>query len=122
MSNPTGDTYVGEIPGASAGTRVQYGINALDNADNAATNDNAGSYYVYTVVPEFPSWIAWISVIAMTSLAVFLGSRKLQNRKHARAMARVNSPKPRSLKILRICLSCLSTLISSNELYGLFEN
>jgi len=28
------------------------------------------------VVPEFPSWIAWISVIAITSLAVFFSCRK----------------------------------------------
>jgi len=36
-----------------------------------------------TVVPEFPSWIAWISVIAIISLAVFLGSRKLQGKKQS---------------------------------------
>jgi len=49
-----------------------------DTADNSKTTT-----WGINIIPEFPSWIAWISVIAITSLAVFLGSRKLQRRKHA---------------------------------------
>jgi len=55
----------------------------IDTADNVKTTT-----WGIDIIPEFPSWIAWVSVIAITSLAVFFGSRKLQRRKHTRAAAR----------------------------------
>ena len=66
MSKATGDTYEGIIPGLSAGTHVSYRIIAYDYADNEAVKDNEGDYYVYTVIPEFPSW----QIIALTLLLV----------------------------------------------------
>ena len=56
MSKTTGDTYEGEIPGLPAGTQVEYMIIAYDYANNEAVQDQAGDYYVYTVIPEFQNW------------------------------------------------------------------
>ena len=67
MINTTGDTYEGQIPGLSAGTEVQYKIIAYDNVGHPAVEDNAGEYYVYTVIPEFPS-IALIAIFMILSL------------------------------------------------------
>jgi len=47
--------YIAEIPGMPANTLVKYKIIAYDNAGNYAIEDNAGQYYVYTVIPEYPS-------------------------------------------------------------------
>lgn len=52
----TGDTYEGEIPGLLAEIKVQYKIIAYDKAGNFRVDDNLGEYYVYTVIPEFPTW------------------------------------------------------------------
>jgi parallel beta-helix repeat protein len=57
MQKTTEDTYQGEIPGLPVETHVQYKITAYDNAGNPAIEDNAGSYYNYTVIPEFPAAI-----------------------------------------------------------------
>jgi len=62
-----GDTYEGQIPGLPAGTEVQYQIIAYDNVGHPAVENNAGEYYVYTVIPEFPS-IALIAIFMILSL------------------------------------------------------
>ena len=67
MINTTGDTYEGQIPGLPAGIEVQYKIIAYDNVGHPAVEDNAGEYYVYTVIPEFPS-IALIAIFMILSL------------------------------------------------------
>ena len=51
----TGDTCEGEIPGLLAEIKVQYKIIAYDKAGNFRVDDNLGEYYVYTVIPEFPT-------------------------------------------------------------------
>jgi parallel beta-helix repeat protein len=66
MQKTTGDTYQGEILGQPAGTHVQYKIIAYDNIGNPAVEDNAGSYYVYTVIPEFPSAIVLLLLMLFT--------------------------------------------------------
>jgi len=66
MSKATGDTYEGIIPGLAAGTQVKYMIIAYDYAGNGAVENNAGAYYVYTVIPEFPTW----QIIAFTLLLI----------------------------------------------------
>jgi parallel beta-helix repeat protein len=76
MSKLTGDTWEGEIPGLPGGTNVTYKIIAYDNAGNLAVNDNAGKYYVYTVVPEFPAAIILPLFIIATLVAAFLEKRK----------------------------------------------
>jgi hypothetical protein len=76
MSKLTGDTWEGEIPGLPGGTNVTYKIIAYDNAGNLAVNDNAGHYYLYTVLPEFPTAILLPLFIIATLVVVFLGKRK----------------------------------------------
>jgi len=77
MNNTEGNTYLGEIPGFLADTHVQYKIIAHDNADNPAVEDNAGEYYVYTVIPEFQGLIILI-IIVTTSIAMILAKKKKQ--------------------------------------------
>ncbi len=53
MEYTSGNTYQAVIPGQPADTMVQYRIIAYDKNDNLAVENNAGAYYVYTVIPEF---------------------------------------------------------------------
>ena len=81
MSKLTGDAYVGEIPELSAGTNIRYKIFAYDNAGNFAVDDKAGQYYVYTVIPEFPTWPLFLLTIILLATAIIFVKKKL---KHAR--------------------------------------
>jgi hypothetical protein len=83
MINTANDLYEAKIPGFPTGTRVQYKIIAYDNADNSATEDNSGEYYVYTVIPEFQSFASMIFIIvtSITVLAI-LKKRKEHPQKH----------------------------------------
>lgn len=74
MTNTAGNMYSGEIPGFEEEIRIQYRILAYDNSDNLAVEDNAGNYYVYTVIPEFQFLI--LSFVALTSLAVILAKKR----------------------------------------------
>jgi len=76
MSRLTGDTWEGEILGLPARTNVTYKIIAYDNAENFEVDDNAGQYYVYMVIPEFPAAIVLPLFIIVTLVAVALGKRK----------------------------------------------
>jgi len=76
MSKATGDTYEGEIPGFSAGTNVWYKIIAQDKANNTAVEDNAQAYYIYTVIPEFPTWTSTLLVLVVLALATVTYKRK----------------------------------------------
>jgi hypothetical protein len=68
--NQTSGLYEFAIPGQEAGTLMKYCMTAYDNAGNIATNDNAGQYYVYTVIPEFPSLvlISFLMVVALLAI------------------------------------------------------
>lgn len=70
MTCVSGNVYSAEIPGFAAETNVCYKIVAYDNVDNSATKDNAGNYYIYTVIPEFQFLI--LAFIVSTLLAVAL--------------------------------------------------
>ena len=86
MINETENTFVGGVPGFSIDTHVQYRIFAKDNSNNSAVNDNAGEYYVYTVVPEFPSMLALPLLMTATLLsAILLKKRKSPTRQCARS-------------------------------------
>ncbi|MDH5267778.1 MAG: hypothetical protein OEW62_08895, partial [Candidatus Bathyarchaeota archaeon] len=86
MINETENTFVGGVPGFSIDTHVQYMIFAKDNSNNSAVNDNAGEYYVYTVVPEFPSMLALPLLMTGTLLsAILLKKRKSPTRQCARS-------------------------------------
>lgn len=72
--NQTNGLYECTIPGEDAGTLVKYQITAYDNVDNSATNDNAGQFYVYTVIPEFQSFVLVpLFIIATLLAAIFTG-------------------------------------------------
>ncbi len=76
MSKTTGDTYQGEILGLPVGTNVQYKIIAYDELGNPAVEDSAGEYYVYTVIPEFPSFIVLPLFMLLALIAVALTKKK----------------------------------------------
>ena len=69
--------YQTVIPKQAEGTIVNYRIVAYDNAGNSVAKDNAGEYYIYTVViSEFSIWIMLLSVIIVT-LAVIIYKKRL---------------------------------------------
>lgn len=81
MSGANGDTYVGQIPGFPAGTNVQYKVVAYDNAGNFAVNDKAGQYWVYTVIPEFPTCLSLLLVLLVLTLVIVLVKKKITHEK-----------------------------------------
>jgi len=74
--NSTSHLYYATIPEQSEGTRVKYKIVAYDNAENMAAKDNAGQYYTYTVVPEFPSFLILPLVFLLTLSVAMIRRRK----------------------------------------------
>jgi hypothetical protein len=68
MLSQTSGLYERTILVQEADTLVKYQITAYDRAGNDVTDDNAGEYYVYTVIPEFPSYF----VISIFMIALFL--------------------------------------------------
>jgi len=79
--NPATSLYETTMPGQPAGTLVKYKIVAYDNAENQATYDNAGQYFVYTVVPEFPPIIILPLFALLTILAIVLARRDRRENK-----------------------------------------
>jgi len=79
MTSTAGNMYSGEIPGFEEGTQIRYRILAYDNSDNLAVEDNAGNYYIYTVIPEFQFLI--LSFVTLTLLAVILAKKKTITKK-----------------------------------------
>jgi len=76
MNMTNGDTYVGQIPGFPEGAEVQYMIIAYDNAENYAISDNTEQYYIYTVIPEFPSATILSLFVIITLLVTILVNKK----------------------------------------------
>jgi|GEM_PF-1952593 len=66
--NSTTGLYEATIPGQPAGTSVKYMIIAYDNAGNSAARDNAGDYYIYGIIPEFPFHPMLLLFAALTLL------------------------------------------------------
>jgi hypothetical protein len=76
--NTTTGAYEGTIQGQQANTLVKYKIAAYDNARNCMVEDNSGQYYVYTVIPEFPSPIILALFMAATLIAmIFEGEKRI---------------------------------------------
>jgi parallel beta-helix repeat protein len=73
--NETSHLYEIVIPGQPNQTSVSFKITAFDNAENMATIDNAGKYYVYNVIPEF-TLIALLSSMIVSSLIIVYAKRK----------------------------------------------
>ena len=70
--NSSTDLYEAKIPGYPANTTIKYKIVAYDNAGNKAQEDNAGQYYVYTVIPEFSTYATAMALLALTLLVIIL--------------------------------------------------
>jgi len=75
MMKVTGDTYEGIIQGLPAGTQVKYMIIAYDYENNEAVKDNAGNYYIYIVIPEFPSLLPILITLLVITLYLFAVTR-----------------------------------------------
>jgi len=75
--NSTSHLYEATIPDQPAGTWVKYGIIAYDNAENQAIKDNAGEYYTYYIIHEFPSAIILPLLLILTMLAVGIVKRRI---------------------------------------------
>jgi len=76
MSNSGKNTYVGAIPGFEANSNVHYKIIACDQAGNVAVQDKNGAYYVYQVIPEFPSFS--VLLIPIVTLVIVFVLKRLQ--------------------------------------------
>jgi parallel beta-helix repeat protein len=59
-------TYEATIDGYENCTWVTYKIIAYDNAENNATKDNNGYCYKYHVIPEYPSTLILVFIMATT--------------------------------------------------------
>jgi hypothetical protein len=76
--NSTTGLWEATIPGHDLGITIKYKIEAYDNAENRAIKDNAGQYYVYTVVPEFVSPIYLILLTAISTVAAVAFKKKFK--------------------------------------------
>ena len=76
--NSTTGLYETIIPGQKAGTIVAYKIIAYDNVGNVKTEDNAGQYYTYKVVPEFPlNIVVLLFLVIMIIVTVLIKKTRL---------------------------------------------
>ncbi len=73
--NSTSGLYQTIIPGQPYCTWVNYKIIAYDNAENSAVEDNAGEYYVYHVIPEFPAVMILPLFMFFTLIAIALAKK-----------------------------------------------
>ena len=79
--NSTTGLYETAIQVQQAHTLVRYKITAYDNAGNLKVEDNNGYYYVYTVIPEFPSTMSLPLLMLTTLIATVLHKKKRKNKK-----------------------------------------
>ncbi len=75
--NSTSGLHQTIIPGQPYCTWVNYKIIAYDNAENSAVEDNAGEYYVYHVIPEFPAWTSMLLMLMVLTVAIAIYKRRL---------------------------------------------
>jgi parallel beta-helix repeat protein len=80
--NETSHLYEIIIPGQPNQTSVSFKITAFDNAENMATKDNAGEYYVYSVVPEHFTLIALLLFMIVSALIITRTKRNQETKKH----------------------------------------
>ena len=82
--NSASGYYEATIPSQPKDTVVKYEIIAYDNAGNYRFSDNNGQFYVYVVVPEFPSFLILSLFMIATLLVVILYKRKCLMRCHVK--------------------------------------
>ena len=75
MTASSGSTYTGQIAGFEEGKQVQYKIVAYYNNNNMAVEDNAGHYYVYTVIPVFQDYLILVFFISTATIALLARKR-----------------------------------------------
>lgn len=73
--------YEANIPPQPIGTNMTYMITAHDNAGKPAFNDNAGQYFIYTVIPEFPSAVILLLIMALSTLTIIFTKKRLPKRR-----------------------------------------
>jgi hypothetical protein len=78
--NSTSNVCNATIPGQPYGTYVRFRIVAYDNAGNNATRDGTEPYFVYQVVPEFPSSLI-VPLFMVLSIPAILYVKKKAPRK-----------------------------------------
>jgi len=76
--NLTAGLYETAIQVQQAQTNVRYKITAYDNAGNFKVDDNNGTYYGYTVIPEFSSFLILL-LFMMASLVAIGAFRRRRN-------------------------------------------
>jgi parallel beta-helix repeat protein len=79
--NETSHLYEIIIPGQPNQTLVYYKIIAFDNAENMATKDNGGEYYVYNIIPEY-TLIALLLFMIASVLIITWTKRNQEAKKH----------------------------------------
>lgn len=70
MLNTEGTTWSATIPALPLGTNVTYAITSQDNRGNIASSAELGYQCKYSVVPEFPTFIALLLLITIAMSAV----------------------------------------------------
>jgi hypothetical protein len=80
--NQTSGLYQYSIPGQPAFTNVSYSIVAWDSAGINRTNDNAGYYFTYTVIPEYPAAPIFILSVFAALLVIMIYGRRHFLKKH----------------------------------------
>jgi hypothetical protein len=70
--NSTIGLYEGTIPAQSSNMTIKYAISASDNVNNNAVQDNSGTYYVFDVIPEFPTLILLATFMLLTLMTTIL--------------------------------------------------
>ena len=66
------NTYQAKIGGYENCTWVRYKIDAYDNAENHAVNDNEGYYYVYHVIPEFSTTVIMLLLLFLVTISLLI--------------------------------------------------
>jgi len=79
--NNSTSLYEATILGQLAGTVVKFKIVAYDHAGNNATKDGMETYYMYQVVPEFPtSLILPLLMVLITSIIICVKKKALNHK------------------------------------------
>jgi len=80
--NSSTSLYEATIPPQRAGTWVKYKMVAQDNAGNQATKDGADPFFIYQVIPEFPTWTAILATLSILSVTLTLLRRRTHPHHH----------------------------------------
>jgi hypothetical protein len=78
--NLTSGLYNATIPGQPTAGLTKYSIKAYDYAENFAENDNAGQYFTFEIIPEFPASLVMMVLMIASLLAAVSFKRKHSRR------------------------------------------